>query len=427
MSLASLVKTDFLQDAKEQAFEVILKDRNRYKLVWETIEKYCASHKLIISSIYVLLDASSSLQAQFDKSYKIYTSNPFRHANALTNAIHKCMINDDIRQYTKLRTIIEHEEFIIDYDMRPVAFFYKLQKHKSVEPIDIIKPISIKHVYYMPGEIELIDVYHQLYKMNELDNNMQYEEMLFDQVSKRKEKGILGSNCKDLKKQMLEVVKIDLCLNWLMSTGKKQILIGAWAHDWIVLGRDKLCTNIEKIQIISDMDQNEVLNSLNKYLALTNTRFVATMREQELHIPKDFRTSRYTYYVNVESEKGIVEKPFLDLFNSANFEVIPYYTINKMNIGYKYVILRFLFIDLWIIRVIKTLGLLTNEVLNKKLLYIWDLISYFRQLDTFSEWNFIGTSIDAVVDRKINTLNDKLYYPYYPEIYKKIHNKYREI
>ena len=427
MSLASLVKTDFLQNAKEQAIYTIIKDRDRYALVWETIEKYCSIHRLIISSIYVLLDMKESLVAQFDKSYKIYTSNPLRHANALTNAIHKATVNDDLRQFTKLRTVVEHEEFIIDYDMRPVAFFYKLQKHKSVEPIEIIKPIISKNIYYMPSEIELIDVYHQLYKMNELEQNMQYEELLYNQVAKRKEKGILGSNCKDLKKQLLEVVKIDLCLNWIMSTGKKQILIGAWAHDWLILGRDKLCTNIEKIQIISDMHQDEVLISLNKYLALTNTRFVVTMREQELHIPKDFRTSRFTYYVNVDSEKGVVEKPFLDLFNSANFEVIPYYTIDKMNIGYKYVILRFLFIDLWIIRVIKTLGLLTNEVLNKKLLYIWDLIEYFRQLDVFNEWKFIGTFIEAAIDKKINTLNDKLYYPYFPDAYKKTHNKYREI
>jgi hypothetical protein len=427
MALVSLLKTDFLQNAKEQAMNVILKDRNKYSLVWETIEKYCSVHRLIISSIYVLLNTKDSMLAQFDKSYKIYTSSPLRHANAIANAIHKCMIDDDLRKYTKLRTILEHEEFVVDYDMRPVAFIYKLQKHKSVEPIEIIKPIMINHIYYMPSEIELIDVYHQLYKMNDLEQNMQYEEMLFKQVLKRKEKGILGSNCKDLKKQMIEVVKIDLCLNWIMSTGKKQILIGAWAHDWIVLGRERLCTNIEKIQIISDMHQDEVLISLNKYIASTNTRFVVTMREQELHIPKDFRTSRYTYYVNVESEKGIIEKPFLDLFNSANFEVVPYYTINKMNIGYKYVILRFLFIDLWIIRVIKTLGLLTNEVLNKKLLYIWDLIEYFRELDTFSEWRFIGTFIDAAIDKKINTLNDKLYYPYFPEVYKKIHDKYREV
>jgi hypothetical protein len=326
-----------------------------------------------------------------------------------------------------LRTVIEHEEFIIDYDMRMVANIYKLQKHKSVEPIDIIKPLSIKNIYYMPSEIELIDVYHQLYKMNDVEQYLQYEELLFNQVSKRKEKGILGANCKELKKQMLESVKIDLCLNWIMSTGKKQVLVGAWAYAWLAIGRAALCSNVEKIQIISDATHDEVLKSLNKYMSSYKIPFVVTVREQELHIPKDFRTSRYTYYVNVDTEKGVVEKPFLDLFNCADFEVIPYYTIDKMNIGYKYVILRFLFIDLWIIRVIRTLGLLTSEVLNKKLIYIWDLIAYFRQLDTFSSLNFIGTHIDPAVYKKINTLNEKLYHPYYPSIYKKIHNRYREI
>jgi hypothetical protein len=427
MSLGLLVKTDFLQHAKDQAISTIKKDRDQYSAVWETIDKYCKDHKLIISNVYALLKTTNGLSALFYKTYKIYTSNPFRHANALANEIHKHMLDDEKRQYTKLRTVLEHEEFIIDYDCRVVVYIYKLQKHKSVEPIDIIKPVNIANIYYMPSEIELIDIYHQLYKMNELEQNTQYEELLFNQVSKRKESGILGSGCKELKKQYLEAVKVDLCLNWIMSTEKKQILIGAWAHDWIILGKDKLCSNVEKIQIISDMSHTEVLTSLNKYMKLSNIRLTVTMREQELHIPKDFRTSRYTYYVNVDTERGIVEKPFLDLFNCAEFEVVPYYIIDNMNIGYKYVILRFLFIDLWIIRVIKTLGLLTSDVLNKKLIYIWKLIEYFRQLDTFSEWNFIGTHIDAVIYKKINTVNEKLYHPYYPEIYKKIHNSYREI
>ena len=110
---------------------------------------YSSKNKLIVSNVYKLLDQSNTLQAIFDKSYKIYTSNPLRHANELTNEIYKQLLNDDIRQYTKLRTVLENEEFIIDYDMRPVVYIYKLQKHKSVEPIDIIKPVAIDNIYYI--------------------------------------------------------------------------------------------------------------------------------------------------------------------------------------------------------------------------------------------------------------------------------------
>jgi hypothetical protein len=427
MTLSSLVKTNFLLNINDLAKDVIKKDRDRYSLVWETVEEYSSKNKLIVSNVYKLLDQSNTLQAIFDKSYKIYTSNPLRHANELTNEIYKQLLNDDIRQYTKLRTVLENEEFIIDYDMRPVVYIYKLQKHKSVEPIDIIKPVAIDNIYYMPSEIELIDIYHQLYKMNDIELNTKHEELLYKQVAKRREKGILGSNCKDQRKQLLEAVKIDICTKWIMSNEKKSILIGAWAHDWIKLTRSGICANVEKIQIISEMNSEEVLISLNKYMKSIGVKFNVTMREQELHIPKDFRTNRYTYYVNVDSEKGVTEKPFLDLFNCADFEIIPYYNIDRMYIGYKYVILRFLFIDLWIIRVIKTLGLLTQEILNKKLIYIWDLIEFFRQLDVFDDFKFIGVYVDAIIDKKINTLSEKSHYPYFPEVYYKSHNKFRII
>lgn len=425
MALASLVKTDFLSDIKSQALVTIKNDRNRYSLIWQTIEEYCAKNKLIISSNAALLGKTDELDNIFDKTYFIYTSNPFRHANELTNTIHRVAVNEPHRQFTRLRTVQENAEFIIDFDLRPVAYIYKLQKHKSVEPIDIIKPIEIKNIYYMPAEIELIDILHKLYKMEDYEKNIAFEDMLYRQVYVRKESGVLGASCADDKKQLLEALKVDLVLNWLRGLKKNTILVGPWAYDWIRLTSSKLCANVEKIQLISEMQQHELLHLLNKYMKERKLPFCVTMREQELHIPKDFRTSRFTYYVNVDSERGGVEKPFLDLFNCANFEIIPCYTSDKMRIGYKYVMLRFLFIDLWIIRVIKSLNLLTAEVLNKKLIYIWTLVDFFRNYTVNATIDFIGVYRDPNVDKKISNLSEKAFYPYYPETYQQTHHKYR--
>jgi hypothetical protein len=430
MSLAALLYTNYFDDIEKQALITINKDRSKYSHVWETIEKYCANNSLIISNIAVLLDKQNELRSVFEKNYKIYTSNPLKHANDLVNLIHKNNLKDPNVKFTKLRTIQENEEFIIDYDSRIVATIYKLQKHKSVEPADIIKPVEINNILYMPSEIEIIDVYHSLYIMNDYDINLQYEELLYKQVLSRKEHGVIGAGCREKKKELIEAIKISLVIDWLYKYNKheknnKIVLVGPWAYSWLKLGRN-ICINLEKIQILADLDPNEVLNMLRRYIALS-TKFLVTMREQELHIPKDFRVMRYTYYLNLPSEKGMTEKPFLDLFNCASFELIPYKIIDGLCIGDTYCMLRFLFIDLWIIRVIKTLKLLSNDVLNKKLLYLWELIDYFRNNTIKGDVNYIGTFKDAIIDKKINNLKEKVFYPYFPELYLKDHPTYRKV
>ena len=365
---SSILLGGFMDNITKKALEYIANERNQYKVVYETIEAYCRKHKLIVSNKYILCDKADETNNTYKKIYRIYTSNPFRHANNLTNEIYQKMIKDYNAKYTRLKTIKENEEFVIEYDLRQMVMMYKLQKHKNKEPIDIIKPISIKNIFYMPSEIELIDIYHILYdpsQYSDWDEAIQYEKILFKQVEDRKEKGILGaSDCKERKKQMIESLKIDLITQWLINRDNT-ILIGPWARDWIKVG-DKICTNIEKIQIISNTHPEELLHELKK-IVMKISKFEVSMREQELHIPKDFRTNRYTYYINPYTTHGITEKPFLDLFNCANFEVVPSIKINGLCIGTKYVILRFLFIDLWIIRIIKSMGLLSQLILQKKI------------------------------------------------------------
>ena len=413
---SSLLLTDYFTNLKSRAAVHIKKDRDRYETIWNSIEKYCSENELIISNKYVLLDKTDDINNVYDKNYKIYTANPFRHANNLTNLIYQNTQDKSDSCFTRLKTIREHEEFVIDYDTRVVCSIYKLQKHKSVEPNVIIKPTKIKELYYMPAEIELIDIYHNLYNMSD-SSAEDFEKQLFYQVAERKEKGILGSGtCKERKKELIEVIKVSLVKDWLYKSKLSHVLIGAWSINWIKLGFKDICTNVEKIQIISQIEPNALLQELKRYInEITPVKI--TFREQELHIPKDFRTSRYTYYISIPSEKGITEKPFLDLFNSANFEVIPYSVVDKIAIGHKWVLLRFLFIDLWIIRVIKTLGLISSDILNKKIIYLWELIEFLRSHNTTLDISFLGTYKDFTVDKRMSNLQEKMFYPYYPYIY----------
>lgn len=442
---SALLLSDFSSKILPDTIAGVKRDRDRYSTIWQIIEQYCAEHKLIISNKYTLLGMLDKLDPIYDRSYKIYTSNPFKHSNDLTNQIYQEISdsNPTDAPFIRLKTIKEQEEFVIEFDTRIVCVMYKLQKHKFVEPAAIIKPTEIDKLSYMPAEIELIDVYHDLYTMNNTHAEQQ-EELLFNQVAERKSSGIIGgwsgNNCKDRKKDLIEAIKVSLVKDWLYKKRTvKYVLVGPWAHDWMKHS-DKLCTNVEKIQLVGDVQPMELLTELTGYINQIG-KFHISVREQELHIPKDFRTSRYTYYLHIQSERGIVEKPFLDLFNSANFEVIPYSVMSGIPIGHKWVILRFLFIDLWIIRVIKTLGLISAEILTRKISYLWQLIDFFRKSGKLhsepadkldkpineSDVAFIGTYKDFVVDKRMDNLKEKIFYPYYPFIYYRNTGNYRKI
>lgn len=438
MSFNDILENGFLDDVQERALSVVKKDRDEFKKIFDIIDQYCIKNNLIISNKYDLLCYPDSIENIINMTYSIYSNNPFRHANKLANDLHKKNPNDPNRKYIRLRTISEKEIFAIDYNFRQIAVFYKIQGYQKQEPVSIIKPTVINDIMYMPAELELIDIYHVLYdpsRFSEKDIAKKEEERLFKYVYRRKKRGVIGNDennekkcspCKEVKKQRIEAIKLKLINEWLPDQ-KNMILIGPWAYDLIKNKSMELNTNIEKIQLISDLNVDEFKLILEKYVNQLS-HFSISYREQDLHIPKDIRTKRFTFYIQFPTNKGIVEKPFLDLFPVASFEVIPYYDFNKIKVGEKNVLLRFLFIDMWVIRVIESLGLLTKDILQIKFDYLWDLINYVRnEFNTDELVNFFGVHKDPIIDKKIANLSNKYYYPYYPELYYKKEKKYREI
>jgi hypothetical protein len=441
MSFSSILENNFIQEINEKAKVEIANDRSRYDEIWDIIETYCMENKLMISNLYELLDKKDDISFIYNKTYNIYTSNPFLHGNNLTNIIHEKSTDEKKKKYIKFKTVKEQEEFIIEYDFRIVATLYKIQKFRSAneyhEPDKIVKPVNKDGLLLLPSEIEIIDVYHKLYditKFDEWQKMTEFEDLLFNQFKDRFKKGLIGGydSCKERKKDFIESLKFSIVKDWLPEQ-KNVILIGTWAFNWLTLG-DNICTDIDKIQFISLMNYQELLIELQKYI-LKFSKFKISVRQQELHIPKDFRMNRYTYYIHIISERGTVEKPFLDLFNCAEFEIIPYTKTTSsennivLNIGNKYVMLRFLFIDLWVLRLIETMGLISKDILNIKINKNLTIIEKIRdKLGVhLAEGNFMGIYKDYDIAKKRMLLEGKKFYPYYPHIHYAEKGKYRII
>jgi hypothetical protein len=291
-----------------------------------------------------------------------------------------------------------------------------------------VRPIDIDGLLYIPSEIELIDIYHMIYNPvyeKEIDDSKSLEKKLFKKVEERKTQGILGARDCKAKKRNIEIIKIELVKEFLQ--GRSDIvLIGSWAYDWVSYG-EKLCVDPEKIQIISGIHPDQLLTELKKYTRKF-TQFDISYKEQSLKIPKDFRTKRYTFYINTETFKGVTNKPFMDMFNSSSFNIIPYHQLDNMCIGSKYVILRFLLIDLWILRIIRSMDLIQKTKLQQKINHIWKLLQFFQK-DSYQDNidGYSGTYRNYNMDKKINNMKNQMFYPYYPYIFHKDKNEFRQI
>jgi hypothetical protein len=428
MALTKLIENGYLKKINDDAIIEISKDREQFNILFDIIHEYCKQHKIYLSDKYIILDMQNELQAIYEKQIMLYTKNPFLHANNIANIIHEKTRN----KYVKLRTIKEQEEFIIDYNARSIITVYNLEKY-TTSTHTLISPTVINGINYFPAEIEIIDIYHQLYINADYTNNAMIEDKLYNQVMQRREKNLIGGmqqvNCKELRKELVEHVKISLVKDFLLHKDQtnKHMLLGTWAYNWYKFGKE-ICANKEKVQIMSILTPNEVLKAIQNYINEIVDADIY-MKEQDLHIPKDFRTKRFTLYMTSKTKHGIVDKPFLDLFNCANFEIIPYDKINGILIAYKWVLLRFMFIDIWIIRFIKNIGLLNQQTLDMKLESMWSIVEYFKTLEDSADVDrYLGIYINYDIAKKMDALqNAKFFQPYFPEEYMLKHKKYRSL
>jgi len=312
-----------------------------------------------------------------DESFLIYSETAEQTSRSLTLQIMAKLTEMDVdNRWLVMRTAIHREEYGIYYDQRPLATIYNVEKYKGVNLFEIMVPDE----NYLPAEIELMGVYHRLYDPSlteQWEYDLSKESKLFDSLIKRADEGKVGgaSSCKAHLYAELNALKIAV-LQWINNTDNV-VLIGEAAIKLIGLGLHgiKITDIYDKVQIIGDVKELE--QSLTDYVA-SITSFKLSKRTQDLHLFDDLRTMRTTFYVVSPCSEGLFEKPFLDIFNSTTFELVPWVNSARflekkgdfpknIKIGNIWVLSRFLLIDLWVLRIIKRLKLIDSSTYDRKL------------------------------------------------------------
>ena len=71
MAFAKIIDNGWLDDISKKALVVVKEERDSWSFVWDVIEEYCESNKLIISNMYELIGDQDHQENIYRKVYNI--------------------------------------------------------------------------------------------------------------------------------------------------------------------------------------------------------------------------------------------------------------------------------------------------------------------------------------------------------------------
>lgn len=400
-------------------------DRIKFKPYFEVAEKYCAENNIIIGGsvgIDLLLGRSMTKDSW---SWDLYCPNAFENAKELITAMYATKINHVDSRTLTLQTNIKHREFTILADARFLFKIYSLEMYRGVVLAEVMNPTICtgwfgSQVKVFPPEIVLIGIYQNLYspaKFRLWEGLLANEELLF-----RKYRDALYSAGKsDVVGNFDKSVADDILLRSLLKDSRIA-LIGDYAMSKLGISGGS------RIQILTDIPLSELAQMTTRVLSHEKNQLrrmkVSHVRCSyayfNLNVPSDFQITKHTVYAVLDND----QIPLYDVFNSPEYEMIPFKVVDKIQVAAPYVLLRFIFIDIWILRLI--IGISGSNLqtringLIRLAVSLRDYISAQMSADPFSVFprdNYIGVNMSETVAKKKLIANIGYRLPnYYPAL-----------
>jgi hypothetical protein len=390
---------DIIEVAKTHAKATAIKDRMQYIKFIEAGEKFAADHGLIIggsAATRLLLGSEPDIN---DFQYNLFSDSIVTHARELSNTLY-ALDPQGLGHYTTVLTKIIKYLLTILVDGRELFILTALTTYRGIKTSDVLIPSEclaqfaknedgtpLKLLCAGP-EIQLISIYNSLCnplnasKWSELLLNESKLRLIFNQEVKLKietainriEGGRQGDPAN------IHFYKI---LRDNYANGPGRVFIGPAAIE-ILTG--KKVPGSERLQVITtgqlDGDAQEILD-LAQSIGIT-----ISWKIDDPKLPLISHIRRMTIHVIKDEQK----EPILDVYNSAAFDLIPYFIVSptsqikrqlsathgkrvankkhtrsaqqdlgpplSLKIGTPFVLMRYRLIDLWIIQILMKMGVI---------------------------------------------------------------------
>ena len=331
-------------------------------------------------------------------SFIVYGPYIFKHANALANLL---AINHT--PFVELFTTLKNRMFSMKINGESgIITFIDIRSNLS----SIIKPIAGK---WLPPNIELQHIYHKLYSpqhFGERDGLLGYEKKCWDIFTKNVDK------TREDNKHSREYPFNSLVLTWLKNKDDC-ILIGpvATTHP---------SRNKHMIQIITSSSMGKISDEITKIMQrLANIQSISSRTYLIDNIPGEYRLSKTVL--------SIKKNRVVEIYNAANYELVPYIVVDGVKVGMPYVLLHYMMLDIWNVNVLGVNGILPRQAITRITNEYVDIMNMVRsKIYEVTKPMFLGNYVDDHLAKKRLSLSNS-FFPYYPAQYKQINNKYREI
>lgn len=329
------------------------------------IKKYYDTSKL--ENIINKFGKDNNILVKYDNIFTIYSNKPMKHSNDLANLLYT-----EYDNHIALYTHLPNKEFMIQIDGNNMIYIYLCRD-------------SIENQIYL----ELMFEYKKLYTINNFYSEI-IESDLIDNIPK------IENNDKEIK--ITYKYKI---LKDFYETNELDIIL----LDYYALISENINYNTTMNMII-DTDIKIIKKILDKIIKKNKIKAkINIISNDSYYIAHDFRLKKETIYMTINNTKIYL----MNIYNSMQYEILPIRTnINKFMIPHRVVLLRFLFIDLYL-----------NKLYNAHLDNIYYLIQEINKIDDSREnciW--VGIYRDESNDKILEIKNnERQYFPYYPQKY----------
>jgi len=376
----------------------IQQERLRYENIYKLCDEFLKKNKDDF-----LITGNRSLQKflgiEEDNEYEVYCKNALSWAYKLINFLAEHV---DETVILSMASLVPYQKFGITFNGRQLIIIQALPQEITIK---MTKPIEMSGLNIVQPIIQLIQLYQNLYNISLVDKWPKYREI--DELIAKKAPIVTGSG-----------EETTLFMENYVKHNDKIVLIGDSAYE--VLNGVASTT----ISILTSLNQNVIAEEFKKYVP------GFSIITQSLLLFSDLRLKKTIFVISSQQRE---RKVIFNIYNSANYEIIPYTTINNYNIANRYVLMRFVLVDLWHINILHALGKIETQYKDFRSARLRLQYEAFKSFNTSiksneeNEERFLGTYIEEKLEWKLNKKNSGFFREYFPQIEKKNLGVYKSL
>jgi hypothetical protein len=323
--------------------------------------------------------------------YQLFSTNALLYANNLANELAK-FVGESYEYIIVLSTVVPYQKFLIKVEGRPLVEVNALPKGFQIEKF--IKPLKIDDFPVIPPILQLISVFQDLYNPEKIDE--------WDDLRVTAEKIIP--------------------LSPIMGAGETPNAI--FMKNFIKLNPEIILIGDVANTVLNNVKHNDIL----EIITTLNIDFIMKEFKKYYLKPLHMKTTNLLVFSDYRLEKTVVKNDdkriVMIIYNSANYELIPYFSHGNYNIANKYVLMRFALIDMFNVNMLMAMGHIDKAFAERRLSQLSNNYKHFSIMDDIKE-NFIGKVVDPGRELKIKKQENKLFMDYFPQKYFKSQGHFR--